>query len=106
MTLEYSSLYGLRRLGLEYMAIREEILWVAHFANTFWSNLRGNCIVSRRAGLNKNNIRDLPLSDKLQLDFPFRGNCNLIFPSEANSISTKAIGLLVSVSKTELRHVD
>src|SRR5262249_37227681 len=38
----------------------------------------------------KNNIRDLPLSGKLQLDFPLRGNCNLIFPSEANSISTRA----------------
>src|SRR5262245_34950833 len=47
MTLEYSSLYGLRRLGREYMAIREEILWVARFPNTFWSSLRGNCIVSR-----------------------------------------------------------
>src|SRR5215469_13467430 len=37
LTLEYSSLYGLRRLGREYMAIREEILWVVHFPNTFWS---------------------------------------------------------------------
>src|SRR5262245_58956935 len=53
MTLEYSSLYGLRRLGREYMAIREEILWVARFPNTFWSSLRGNCIVSRHDGLTK-----------------------------------------------------
>jgi hypothetical protein len=35
-----------------------------------------------------------------------RGNCNLIFLSEANGISIKAIGHLASVSKTELRHVD
>src|SRR5215471_3113650 len=38
----------------------------------------------------KNNIRDLPLSGKLQLDFPLRGNCNPIFPSEANSNSIRA----------------
>ena len=68
MTLEYSSLYGLRGLGREYKAIREEILWVARFPNTFWSSLRGNCIVSRHDGLTKINIRDLPLSGKLQSD--------------------------------------
>src|SRR6516165_4494277 len=62
LTLEYSSLYGLRRLGLEYMAIREEILWVAHFANTFWSNSRGNCIVSRHDGLNKRAPRKILLA--------------------------------------------
>ena len=32
----------------------------------------------------------MPVSGKLQSDFPLRGNCNLIFPSEANSISTRA----------------
>ena len=68
MTLEYSSLYGLRGLGREYKAIREEIIWVARFPNTFWSSLRGNCIVSRHDGLTKINIRDLPLSGKLQSD--------------------------------------
>jgi hypothetical protein len=31
---------------------------------------------------------------------------SVICPSAANSNSIKAIGLLVSVSKTELRHVD
>jgi hypothetical protein len=67
MTLEYSSLYGLRRLGREYMTIREEILWIARFPNTF-CNLRGNYIVSRHDGLTKNNIRDLPLSGELQSD--------------------------------------
>src|SRR5262245_779930 len=36
--------------------------------NTFWSSLRGNCIVSRHDGLTKNNIRDLPLSGKWQSD--------------------------------------
>jgi hypothetical protein len=47
------------------MAIREEILWVARFPNTFWSSLRGNCIVSHHHG---DPIRDLPLSGKLQSD--------------------------------------
>jgi len=50
------------------MAIREEILWVARFPNSFWSSLRDVCIVSRHDSLTKNNIRDLPLSDKLQSD--------------------------------------
>src|SRR5262247_2886479 len=36
--------------------------------NTFWSSLRGNCIVSRHDGFKKNNIRDLPLSGKWQSD--------------------------------------
>src|SRR5262249_58370070 len=36
--------------------------------NTFWSSLRGNCIVSRHDGFTRNNIRHLPLSGKWQSD--------------------------------------
>src|SRR5262245_39210468 len=50
------------------MAIREEILWVTRFPNTFWSSLRGNCIGSRHDGVTKNNIRDLPVRGKWQSD--------------------------------------